>query len=412
MGRAYLRGGVWYLDWADGLGRRQRRATTAQSKREAQALLSELEAQAQRAALGLDASPVYSRETVAQLVEWYLTERYPEASKLVARQQLTKHVVTPLGHLRLSQATADVWELRFEEMAKAGLKPATINRVRTSMHAAFAAARKPPRRWHGENPLAATSPRRVQRVERPTLTPEQVELVIPMLPEYWRGAIACAAYLGLRKGEILALRKSDYSPSRQTLLVAGSHQRRTTKGGRIDTLPVPSLLQPHLEAALRTPGTWLFPDAKGNQRGRETDPHLVLRRACAAAGIAEGWTQWCARCVKAGDSFPRVTRAQPPEAFCHAHGRPMRMRVRFTPLKIRLHDLRHSAATNLIKAGVPLAHVQRILRHASIRTTVDTYAHLEADDLRASVELAAPSFHLLRSDALVSGSNPAQRGSK
>jgi site-specific recombinase XerD len=35
----------------------------------------------------------------------------------------------------------------------------------------------------------------------------------------------------------------------------------------------------------------------------------------------------------------------------------------------RLHDLRHSCATYLLKSGVPMEYVQKILGHASIKTT-------------------------------------------
>ena len=35
---------------------------------------------------------------------------------------------------------------------------------------------------------------------------------------------------------------------------------------------------------------------------------------------------------------------------------------------------------------MPIQHVQRILRHANVRTTVDTYRHLANEDLRAPLE--------------------------
>jgi integrase len=43
---------------------------------------------------------------------------------------------------------------------------------------------------------------------------------------------------------------------------------------------------------------------------------------------------------------------------------------------IRLHDLRHTCATLLIEAGIPLKVVQERLRHASFATTADLYAHI------------------------------------
>ncbi|MDY5403831.1 MAG: tyrosine-type recombinase/integrase [Trueperella sp.] len=45
----------------------------------------------------------------------------------------------------------------------------------------------------------------------------------------------------------------------------------------------------------------------------------------------------------------------------------------------RVHDLRHTHASELIHAGVPLPVIQARLGHESIQTTVDTYGHLSAD---------------------------------
>ena len=42
----------------------------------------------------------------------------------------------------------------------------------------------------------------------------------------------------------------------------------------------------------------------------------------------------------------------------------------------RVHDLRHSHASALIAAGIPLPVIQRRLGHESIQTTVDVYGHL------------------------------------
>ena len=47
--------------------------------------------------------------------------------------------------------------------------------------------------------------------------------------------------------------------------------------------------------------------------------------------------------------------------------------------KIRFHDLRHSAATILKMAGVPDQAIQKLLGHASVRTTQDVYMHLSPE---------------------------------
>jgi len=53
------------------------------------------------------------------------------------------------------------------------------------------------------------------------------------------------------------------------------------------------------------------------------------------------------------------------------------IRDRFNlPEGFRIHDFRHSFATNLLLAGVSIERVSRLLRHKSIRTTFDLYGHL------------------------------------
>lgn len=50
------------------------------------------------------------------------------------------------------------------------------------------------------------------------------------------------------------------------------------------------------------------------------------------------------------------------------------------------HRLRHSFASNLIRSGVGLKQVQKLMRHSSITTTMNIYSHLLDDDLTDSVE--------------------------
>ena len=48
---------------------------------------------------------------------------------------------------------------------------------------------------------------------------------------------------------------------------------------------------------------------------------------------------------------------------------------------IRFHDLRHSTAALLLRAGVPLVAVQEVLRHEDPKLTEATYGHLAQDFL-------------------------------
>ena len=53
-----------------------------------------------------------------------------------------------------------------------------------------------------------------------------------------------------------------------------------------------------------------------------------------------------------------------------------RLRAQAQLPKIRFHDLRHSAATILKMAGIPDEAIQKLLGHASVRTTQEFYMHL------------------------------------
>ena len=49
-----------------------------------------------------------------------------------------------------------------------------------------------------------------------------------------------------------------------------------------------------------------------------------------------------------------------------------------TDAGLRFHDLRHSFASQLVSAAVPIPAIQRLLGHADITTTA-RYAHLAPD---------------------------------
>jgi len=59
---------------------------------------------------------------------------------------------------------------------------------------------------------------------------------------------------------------------------------------------------------------------------------------------------------------------------------------RKTGLVVRPHLLRHTHETELVRAGWDIAYVQRRLGHAHIQTTINTYIHLNNDDLKKAYQ--------------------------
>jgi integrase len=349
MSRVYDRDGVWYVDWTDERGDRHRKSLlNVTSKAEAKEHLAELVAQSRRRKLGLEAAPVSVRSTVWQLVDWWLTHRAPKASVAIERQRLEKHVkpasvaIEQVAHVRATHFEA------FFSGLETQLSGASINHVRAKLRTAFERARREGV-FSGVNPLLETKKRKVPKRAYETLTLDEARSVLRMIAPQWRGFVATALFLALRKGEIAALRKTDVDLPARVVRIGRSWERDTAKNGEAAELPIVEPLVPYFELAMKAPGPLMFPNAAGKMHPRECDPHLRLRTALRRAGITK---------------------------------------------HVRLHDMRHTTATLLLRAGVELHQVQRILRHASPVTTAVTYAHLVTPDLRKAM---AP---------LESGTNP------
>lgn len=94
------------------------------------------------------------------------------------------------------------------------------------------------------------------------------------------------------------------------------------------------------------------------------------------------------------------------------HMRWVRKRVAGLPEGFRFHDLRHFYASMLIADGADVKVVQHRLRHASAKTTLDTYGHLWPDtdeSTRATVERVMTSKINKIADPSRTGEGSAER---
>ncbi|PKY99796.1 site-specific integrase [Actinomyces urogenitalis] len=192
-------------------------------------------------------------------------------------------------------------------------------------------------------------------VSRPMvfLRAAQVEAIIKAAPPHYRPLIAALYGLGLRFGEATALTVADLD------LDADVPSVRVTKAWK-EGDGAPYVGAPKTRRGVRTVSV--------------PDPLVPVLRAQAEGKSGKGllFTTLSGGPVRSGPFHTRCW--QPAVKAAGLDPRP------------RVHDLRHSHASALIAAGIPLPVIQRRLGHESIQTTVDTYGHLAPD---AAVAAAA-----------------------
>src|SRR5260370_6398450 len=383
MASVFKKRGKYYARWKDAAGRWRKQATSCRTKRDAQRDADDLERKAERQRKGLEPLAEDAPQmTFTELFEWWWKEygtRLRGDNEAFARKRL----LPALGNFALVEVTAAKIEGALQGFSD-DLSPKSLNGLRGNVHTIFARAIERGV-WHGQNPAKAVKRRKVPRKVFDTLKADEVPLLLAALTPQWRPLFASAVYTGLRKGELLGLRKSDVDLDEGTITVRRSYDHDTTKGGHADVLPVAQQLQLFLEEAISESSSDLvFPAADGSMRTNETDLQQVLRRAMGRAGLVRGYLHVCRRkgCghgEQAEDSELR-----------HCSDCKMKLWPKPLPRPLRFHDLRGTTATLLARAGVPLVVAQRMLRHADPRLTANVYTRVDLADLRAGVARLPP----------------------
>lgn len=95
-------------------------------------------------------------------------------------------------------------------------------------------------KWRGANPVEQVARRKLTKPPPPpVLRVEEVPAFLQAAEPEWRPLLAAAIWTGMRKGELLGLRKRDLDFNERTITVARSYGADTTKGGHADVLPMP-----------------------------------------------------------------------------------------------------------------------------------------------------------------------------
>lgn len=271
------------------------------------------------------------------------------------------HALPVIGKVRLRDLTHRDIEQVMTAVTDKGRSTRTANMVRTVLGTALRDAMRDGLLTSNPASLARAKPANRPLVE--PLTPEQARTLLETTRgSRWWPLYAIALSLGLRQGELLALRWDDVEGD--ALYVR--HTLRAAK--RRYHLDPPKTAG----SARRLPMTALVTEALRLQRIiSDSDPVLAgksWQKGFNGLGLVFRTPQ--------GRPLYGKHVTEQFHADLAAANLPRR----------RFHDLRHSCATFLLAEGVDLKVIQEVLRHSSIAVTASTYAHVSDATMRDALD--------------------------
>jgi integrase len=237
MSSVFKRGGMYVVKWKDGTGTWRQLRTSATMLAEARRLAADLDRKAERQRAGLD--PVVEAPvllTFAELIDLWWDEYGSNRRSKTVKPFADKHLRAPLGKLLLAEVTPARIESLLNTKA-AELAPKSLNHLLALVRMLFSIATLFGR-WAGPNPAAAVKRRKVPKKLPVYLKTDEVPLLLGALAPKWRALFATAVFTGMRKGELLGLRKRDVDLAAGTIAVCRSYDAPTTKGSRESLIPI------------------------------------------------------------------------------------------------------------------------------------------------------------------------------
>lgn len=356
--------GVWEVRLESGrdpvTGRRRQVSRSVHgTKREAQRILNGLLAEAEISQGGRTAA------NFKQLSDQWLALVQNDLSPTTVHRykNLLKNRILPaLGDRSVhSIRTNDLDRLYLGLVNEAGLAPATVRQAHAIIRRAFRQAVL--WGWIATNPAVNATPPRIAKSNPSPPDAEQVGALLLKAaesdPELSR-FLHVAATTGARRGEVCALRWTNFDAKLRTLTIERS-----------------------------------IADLPGGLVEKDTKTHISRRMALdpgTAEVLEEQRSTMSELATESGFRFSQDSFIFSNEPDGLTPWVPGSVTKRFQKLrdalgydKMRLHDLRHFTATRLIAAGVPVRTVSGRLGHSDPSTTLSVYAHF----VQASDEVAA-----------------------
>lgn len=277
--------------------------------------------------------------------ETYVKQNLKPSTQASHRSNLNNHLLPAFGSLRLSEISALQIMTFMKEKAAAGLKQKSLLNLYVLLQKMLNLAVA--LELLSANPIRRVPKPKVERKEKPSLTPDQVKAIVAEAPENMRALLILLYLTGVRIGEALALKWSDVDFDHSKLYVRRSiwHGNEQTPKSR-RSIRAKHLL-PGLQHALKRhqelsvyirPEDYVFT----NGAGRSWDPDDLRRRVLYRA----------------------MDKAKIERRMARAYG---------------FHLFRHSAGSQMHEATGDLKQTQSFLGHSGISVTGDVYVHLQPD---------------------------------
>jgi integrase len=327
---------IWYVDFRNAQGQRVRRSTGTTDRKEAEALEAKLKLEVHQQ-LHWGKQPERSFD---ELMLDYLNATGSSKKSAWTDRYSAKSLYRFFSGCALYEITGTNIKQYINNSEKTGRSPHTIRRELALLSTAINYAQKE-WGWEIPNPVAGRNlPEPEGRIRSIThseanwlINAAEGEGKAPHLADF----IRLALNTGCRRGELLGLEWSRVDLDAGLIVLNAQH----TKNGKRRYIPLNSeakkaISSRKLFVEQNCPRSqWVFAHLDGRQiRSIKTS----FKTACRKSGI---------------DNF-------------------------------RIHDLRHTCASWLVNAGVPLPEVRDLLGHSSIQMT-EKYAHLSQDNVRNAV---------------------------
>jgi integrase len=294
------------------------------------------------------------RQTLAMFLnDWLENTVKPKNKQLTFRSYewiVRTHLIPSLGRTSLVKLTPQKLQAFLNERHTSGLSATTVKHINATLRAALSQAQ----RWqlvHQNAAKLVTLPRSV-RYEAAILSPEQSKVFLTyLIGKRHETLFTLALTMGLRRGEILALRWCDLDFEKTSLEVRHSLERVKGEGLRLS-------------------------EPKSARARRELRiPQVCLTSLIAHKSAQEKQRLWAGSKWQEGGFVFTTSLGTPIHPDDLSRALPAALTAAKLP-KVRFHDLRHSCASLLLSLGVHAKLVQETLGHSSYQLTMDTYSHM------------------------------------